>query len=270
MEWRSSEWAAGNSDLRLDARLKGRSVYILLPAYNEEEGIEKLHSRIDRICRTYAIKAEVVIVNDGSADHTRAVIRSFAEMPITLIDFPKNRGIAAVFSVGFPWVLDRGGDGEFCITLDADNTHSPYVMLDVLAKLLEGNEVVIASRFQPGGEIIGIPLYRRVMSNAVSLLLRWIAASLTSGTTQHFTAATASASCGEALMLRRSFDRGSRICSHGGLADTAWAVDRPYCRGAVAYTLRPEGRRERPADCEDDAWLRPTISQVLARPQRPW
>lgn len=42
VEWRSSECTTGNSDLRLDARLAGKCVYILLPAYNEEEGLEKL------------------------------------------------------------------------------------------------------------------------------------------------------------------------------------------------------------------------------------
>ena len=172
MEWQSSGWSDGNSDFRLDGRLDGSMVYVLLPAYNEEEGLEKLLSRIERICRTYAIKTQMLIVNDGSVDHTRAVIRSFGEIPITVIDFPKNRGIAGVFSAGFKWVLARAGDDDFCVTLDADNTHNPYVMLDVLNKLVEGNDLVIASRFQPGGGVVGVPLYRRLMSDTVSLLLQ--------------------------------------------------------------------------------------------------
>lgn len=172
VEWNSSSWTEGNRDLRRDDRMGSRRLFILLPAYNEEEGIEKLLSRIDRICQNYAIQTQLVIVNDGSIDRTRAVIRSFAGMPITLIDFPVNRGIAAVFAAGFKWILSNGKNEDFCVTFDADNTHNPYVVLDILDKLLDGNDIVIASRFQPGGGVVGLPWFRRAMSNVVAVLLQ--------------------------------------------------------------------------------------------------
>lgn len=172
IEWKSDSWSDGNKDLRLDDRLGSRRLFILLPAYNEEEGIEKLLSRIDRICQSYAIGAQLIIVNDGSNDRTRAVIRSFSSVPITLIDFPINRGIAAVFDAGFKWLLTHGEDEDFCVTFDADNTHNPYVILDILDKLLDGYDIVIASRFQSGGGVVGLPLFRRVMSNVVAVLLQ--------------------------------------------------------------------------------------------------
>jgi hypothetical protein len=55
---------------------RGRIVYLLLPAYNEEEGLEKLLGRLKRIATAYRLELRVLIVDDGSADHTQVVIRS--------------------------------------------------------------------------------------------------------------------------------------------------------------------------------------------------
>ena len=62
----------GNRDLCLDRGLGDRAVFVLLPAYNEEEGLEKLLVGSDRILRAFAIRGRIVIVNDGSADRTHA------------------------------------------------------------------------------------------------------------------------------------------------------------------------------------------------------
>jgi len=147
-------------------------VFILLPAYNEEEGLEKLLARIQRVMTHYQPDYRIIIVNDGSRDRTSSVIRSFTELPITLLEFPENRGIAAVFKEGFQHVLQKAQDSDVCITFDADNTHTPYVIPDMLKKIVEGNDIVIASRFVPGGGLIGVSQFRQLLSNIASWLLR--------------------------------------------------------------------------------------------------
>lgn len=148
-------------------------LFILLPAYNEEEGLEKLLDRIHRIARTFSIQYKLIIVNDGSIDHTAAVIESYSKiMPIEFINFSKNHGITEVFRTAFKRVCDIGQDEDICITMDSDNTQNPYVMLDIINKLNQSYDVVIASRFQKGGKMVGAPLMRRIMSLGVAFLLK--------------------------------------------------------------------------------------------------
>jgi dolichol-phosphate mannosyltransferase len=148
-------------------------LYIVLPAYNEEEGLEKLLERIRRITRANAIAYQLLIVDDGSRDHTAQVVQSFAiDMPIDLLSFGSNAGVTEVFRTGFRRVCDQGADDDICITMDADNTQNPYVMLDVLEKLHNGCDLVVASRFAPGGGMVKAPFVRCVLSLGVAWLLR--------------------------------------------------------------------------------------------------
>lgn len=148
-------------------------LYILLPAYNEEEGLEKLLDRIRRIMDAFSIQYKIIIVNDGSADRTEYVIQSYSKkMPIELINFKNNSGITEVFKAGFKRVCEMGKDGDICITMDSDNTQSPYVILDILKKLNGSCDVVIASRFKEGGKMVGAPMMRRLMSNGVAFMLK--------------------------------------------------------------------------------------------------
>src|SRR5262249_23191470 len=134
-------------------------LHIVLPAYNEEEGLEKLLERIRRIARANAIDYRLLIINDGSRDHTAQVVQSFAsDMPIDLVSFATNAGVTEVFRTGFRRVCAEAGDEDICITMDADNTQNPYVILDVLKKLQNGCDLVVASRFEPGGGMVKAPV----------------------------------------------------------------------------------------------------------------
>jgi dolichol-phosphate mannosyltransferase len=148
-------------------------IYIVLPAYNEEEGLEKLLERIRRIGRAYSLEYQLIIVNDGSSDHTAQVVESYADvMPVELINFEKNRGITQVFRTGFKRVCELGEDEDICITMDADNTQNPYVILDIVKKISQGFDIVIASRFEEGGKVVKAPWFRMLLSLGVAWLLK--------------------------------------------------------------------------------------------------
>ena len=152
-------------------------LYILLPAYNEEEGLEHLLDRIKRIANAFSIAYKIIIVNDGSTDHTESVIRSYSNaMPIAIINFDKNMGIEKVFTAGFKKVCDEAEDEDICITMDSDNTQNPYVMLDMLRAIKDEKspDIVIASRFQKGGATVGAPFVRKWLSIGVSHMLQII------------------------------------------------------------------------------------------------
>jgi dolichol-phosphate mannosyltransferase len=150
-------------------------LYILLPAYNEEEGLEHLLDRIRRIGKAFSIDYKVVIVNDGSSDHTELVIKSYSkDMPVEVINFDGNKGVTQVFIEGFKKICREAKDDDICVTMDSDNTQNPYVMLDMLATLNSAArpEIVIASRFEKGGAMIGAPIVRTWLSVGISHILR--------------------------------------------------------------------------------------------------
>ena len=151
-------------------------VFILLPAYNEEEGIEKLLERIKRIAKTFIDNYKVIIVNDGSRDHTLQVIECFKkEMNIEVVSFPKNRGVTSVFQTGFRKVCEEGVDNDICITMDSDNTQNPFVILDIIKKMESSFDIVIASRFAEGGKMVGAPWLRGMLSYGVAFAMRRVA-----------------------------------------------------------------------------------------------
>ncbi|MBF0614619.1 MAG: glycosyltransferase family 2 protein [Magnetococcales bacterium] len=149
-----------------------RCIHVIFPCYNEEEGLEQLLHRFQRIIRLQHWDCRLVIINDGSRDHTRFVVQSFLdELPIHYIHFEKNRGVAEVFNTGFAHVLETAtGPDDVVVTIDSDNTMNPYLIIDLIERI-EDADVVIASRFRSGGGMIGAG-YRAWLSHLASWLMR--------------------------------------------------------------------------------------------------
>ena len=149
-------------------------IYILLSAYNEEEGIEKLLERIYRIQRSFKFNIRLIVVNDGSHDNSKIVIESFkGYLDLDVINFEKNAGIKKSFYEGFKRVNELSNSKEdICITMDSDNTHNPYYLISIVNKLKEPCDIVIASRFLKGGGMQGVPFYRKILSSTGSFLMK--------------------------------------------------------------------------------------------------
>ena len=156
-----------------------RHVSVVLPAYNEEADLERLLRRIGRaMARAETREAfgaqgpldwEIVVVDDGSADATVEIARRLArQLPVRLIQHDVNRGLGAAIRTG----LGAASGSAAVITMDADNTQDPELIPAMLRKLREGNDLVIASRFETGGEEVGVPFGRRVLSHAASGVMR--------------------------------------------------------------------------------------------------
>ena len=149
---------------------------IVLPAYNEGQTLPSL---LERILKTFGqsdLERRVIVINDGSTDETGTVARNYlGELPLELIEWHPNRGYAEALRQGLAHALRDARQGDVIITMDADNSHPPELIPDMLAKLSEGNDVVIASRFQKGGAVRGVPVKRRVLSHGASDLLRLLA-----------------------------------------------------------------------------------------------
>ena len=140
--------------------------YIVIPAYNEEHGLppllETIRGLMERDNRDY----RVLVVNDGSRDRTREVAEQAAEsMPLDVLNHEVNQNVGAVFRTGITEACRRAEPGDVVMTIEGDNTNDASIILDMLARIEEGCDVVVASRYRKGGRFQGFPLMRRIFSN---------------------------------------------------------------------------------------------------------
>lgn len=140
--------------------------YILLPAYNEENSLEYLLPKIDKVF-TEELQQEyrLIICNDGSHDQTAARIEEFRKtLPIEVITHKINRGLGETSRDLFERAAELVDDDDVIIRMDCDDTHDPVFIHGLLEKLGEGYDVVIASRFVEGGGQQGLDSYRTNIS----------------------------------------------------------------------------------------------------------
>jgi dolichol-phosphate mannosyltransferase len=145
---------------------------VLLPAYNEAQDLPPLLERIARALDG-RLEYRILVVDDGSTDDTAPIASSMAEtLPIELIRHDRNAGLGAAIRTGLRAASRATGA---VVTMDADNTQDPALIPSMVERLGESADVVIASRFQPGGAEIGVPALRRALSHTASRVLHWVA-----------------------------------------------------------------------------------------------
>jgi dolichol-phosphate mannosyltransferase len=144
-------------------------VTLVLPAFNEARDLPALLERVDGALRGRT-DYRVLVVDDGSTDGTaQAVLRLGERLPIQLLRHPRNLGLGAAVRTG----LTHAAEGEGAVvTMDADNTQDPALIPGMVRRLEQGFDLVIASRFQPGGAEVGVPASRRFLSHTASAILR--------------------------------------------------------------------------------------------------
>ena len=135
-------------------------VLVVIPTYNESENIDRVLRRV----RGALPDATVLVVDDGSPDGTGDIAEKVgAEIGnIEILRRAEKSGLGSAYRAGFRWGLDRGFD--VCVEMDADLSHDPDALPDLVAPLDKGFELVIGSRYVPGGSIPNWAWHRRLLS----------------------------------------------------------------------------------------------------------
>ncbi len=150
-----------------------RIVYVVLPAYNEAASIGTVLVSLERAGAEAGIEFRAIVVDDGSRDGTAEVVRRHAgSPPAILIEHPRNLGLGAAIRSGLLGAVDASADEDVIVTMDADDTHTPSAIAQMLARIDAGTDVVVASRYREGSRIVGLSAFRRILSYAASLLFR--------------------------------------------------------------------------------------------------
>ena len=122
---------------------------VVIPAYNERRTAEKLLQRVAAAPIRDDLELEIVVVDDGSSDGTRELLRRLqqrADPPFRLIEHPQNRGKGAALRTGFAQTT-----GDIVVVQDADLEYDPRDYPVLLQPILDGEaDVVYGSRFLGG------------------------------------------------------------------------------------------------------------------------
>ncbi|MGH9086938.1 MAG: polyprenol monophosphomannose synthase [Acidimicrobiales bacterium] len=135
-------------------------VLVVVPTYNEAENIERLL----RLVRDVLPGAGLLVVDDGSPDGTAGLADALqGELgDLHVLRRAEKSGLGSAYRVGFAWGLERGYDA--CVEMDADFSHDPGALPDLLVPLAHGYEVAIGSRYVPGGSIPNWSWHRHLLS----------------------------------------------------------------------------------------------------------
>jgi len=163
-------FVAANPALAMHPRSR---IVAVLPAYNEEAGIANLLMRIRNSMCEASLDFEIIVVDDGSRDRTRQVLDECAlTVPLIICSHTVNLGLGAAIRDGLYAAAERAREDDIIVTMDADETHSPGLILRMVRMIQEGFDVVIASRYQPGSRVLGVSFFRKLMSFGASFLFR--------------------------------------------------------------------------------------------------
>lgn len=143
----------------------GRAL-VIVPTYNEKENIARLIGRI----RSQPGDIHVLVVDDNSPDGTGALVDGLAaaDAGVSVLHRPGKLGLGTAYKAGFAFGLERAY-GYIC-TMDADFSHSPENLPTLLSKASDGYDLVVGSRYVPGGAVEGWPQSRKILSYAANLL----------------------------------------------------------------------------------------------------
>jgi len=144
---------------------------VIIPTYNEKENIEKIIRKVFSLSHPF----HILIVDDGSPDGTAQIVKSLQqEYPEALhIEERKGKlGLGTAYIHGFKWALTR--PYHYIFEMDADFSHNPEDLINLLHACKNGSDVAIGSRYIKGVNVVNWPMSRVLMSYFASAYVRLI------------------------------------------------------------------------------------------------
>ncbi len=161
-------------------------MWVLLPCFNEEQALPGLLTRfremlpqlreIEPSANNPVNELTVLVVDDGSRDSTAQIAQDAADRSnvqdgfcVILLQHENNLGLGAAMRTGISRFLKHAAQDDWLAAMDCDGTHPPELVPEMLHAARERNlDVVIASRYAPGGAEVGLSPSRRAYSRICS------------------------------------------------------------------------------------------------------
>ena len=145
---------------------------IVIPTYNEAETIGSLIKELFEKIKQLVEKLDILIIDDSSPDGTADIARELGEKyeKISVIQRPMKMGLGAAYKEGFKYVLEKL-DSEFILQMDADHSHQPEEIPNMLEKIKDF-DFLVASRHVEGSDIIGWGVGRKATHSVAGAIAR--------------------------------------------------------------------------------------------------
>jgi dolichol-phosphate mannosyltransferase len=150
---------------------RGHGTWVVLPTYDEADNIRPVSAAILRSLPG----ATLLVVDDGSPDGTGEIADELAaaDPRMRVRHRPAKQGLGRAYLDGFAIALDGGA--AIVVQMDADLSHDPTVLPNLIAPISDGStDLVIGSRYAPGGGVVDWGIGRRVISRCGSIFARTV------------------------------------------------------------------------------------------------
>jgi dolichol-phosphate mannosyltransferase len=147
----------------------GAGAVVVVPTYNERENLERVVARLFESVPD----AHLLVVDDDSPDGTGKVADELAasDSRVHVLHRGGKAGLGAAYIAGFDWALARGYD--VVVEMDADGSHPPEQLPRLLTALQQA-DLVLGSRYVPGGAVVNWPPSRELLSRGGNLYTRML------------------------------------------------------------------------------------------------
>ncbi|WP_211658490.1 polyprenol monophosphomannose synthase [Phytoactinopolyspora halophila] len=222
-------------------------VLVIIPTYNEALTLEKALTRL----HTAVPDAHALVVDDGSPDGTGELADHLSELDsrVHVMHRTSKRGLGTAYVAGFDWA--RRHQYDVIVEMDADGSHQPEE-LPRLLNALRHADLVLGSRYVPGGSVVNWARHRELLSRSANLYARLALGIRIRDATGGYRAFTATAL--EHLDLETIASQG--YCFQ---VDLAWRAVRAGLRVVevpITFVEREQGQSKMGADIVREALLR--------------
>ncbi len=231
-------------------------VLVVVPTYDERENLGPVSGRLLAVVPA----AHLLVVDDASPDGTGELADALAagDPRVHVLHRAGKEGLGAAYLAGFAWALARGYD--VVVEMDADGSHAPEQLPRLLERLSGddgggGADVVLGSRWVPGGRAVGWPLRRRLVSRGGNLYARLALGLPLRDSTGGFRAYRADLL--RSLPLRDVASQG--YCFQVDMAWRAWRTGAVVAEVPITFVERVHGVSKM-----DDAIVREALWRVTA------
>jgi dolichol-phosphate mannosyltransferase len=134
-------------------------VSVVIPTYDERDNLERIVART----RAAVPDAHVLVADDNSPDGTGELADKLSAQDdhVHVLHRPGKQGLGAAYLAGFGWALER--DYDVLVEMDADGSHRPEDLPAMLTALADA-DLVLGSRYVPGGTVVNWPWHRLLLS----------------------------------------------------------------------------------------------------------
>lgn len=203
---------------------------VILPTYNEAENVLPISQEV----LGASPEIEILVVDDASPDGTGDLVETAgrSQPRLRLLRRPGKMGLGSAYLAGFRFGLDEGFD--FVMTMDCDGSHHPRYLPAIL-EAAASHDMVIGSRYVPGGGVVNWPWYRRALSAFANFYTRLLLRLPTHDNTAGYR-------CYSREVLETVDPFGIRASGYSFLEEMAWRVHRAGFRTAEVPIIFEERR----------------------------